>query len=38
MALQRLITEIAQNPYYDVFTFATSDGDGVTLIRKGLDK
>jgi predicted O-methyltransferase YrrM/PAS domain-containing protein len=36
MALQQLMNEIAQNPDYDIFTLATSDGDGITLIRKRL--
>ena len=34
MALQKLMTELAQNPQYDTFTIATSDGDGLTLIRR----
>ena len=34
MALQILMDEIAHNPKFDIFTLATSDGDGITLIRK----
>ena len=34
MALQRLMMEIAQDPRYDTISIATSDGDGLTLIRR----
>jgi predicted O-methyltransferase YrrM/PAS domain-containing protein len=34
MALQRLMDELAQDPRHDTFTIATSDGDGLTLIRR----
>lgn len=34
MALQRLMMEISQDPHYDTISLATSDGDGLTLIRR----
>lgn len=34
MALRQLIQEISQSCDFDVFTIATSDGDGITFLRR----
>ncbi len=34
MALRRLMQEIAQSGDFDVFSMATSDGDGITFLRR----
>jgi predicted O-methyltransferase YrrM len=34
MALRRLMQEIAQSGDFDVFSIATSDGDGITFLRR----
>jgi predicted O-methyltransferase YrrM len=34
MSLQRLMMEISQDPRFDTISLATSDGDGMTLVRR----
>lgn len=34
MEVRRLIAEIAEEDKYDIFTLATSDGDGMSLLRR----